>query len=135
MKSSIQIYCDRENLIEVRHFIADSLKSTFLTDIEVNALILAVDEVCANVIIHSAECNDNMTLDVFVEIKSHNIIFEVIDKGLGYDLRKHKMPKLNEIIKAKRKGGVGLMLVQKIMDKIDFIPGNKGNIIRLIKHI
>ena len=37
MKSSIQIYCDRENLIEVRQFIADSLKSTFLTDIEVNA--------------------------------------------------------------------------------------------------
>lgn len=135
MKNSIQIYCDRKNLIEVRQFITNNLKRATLSDIEVNALVLAVDEVCANVIIHSTECNDKETLDVFVEIKKDEIVFEVIDRGLGYDLRTHKMPKLNEIIKSKRKGGVGLILVQKIMDKIDFIPDNKGNIIRLIKHV
>lgn len=135
MKSSIQIYCSRDNLIEIRKFIADCLKDTSLSDIEVNALVLAVDEVCANVIIHSAECDNKKTLDVLVDLQKHKLIVEVIDKGLGYDLRKHKMPELNEIIKEKRKGGVGLMLVQKIMDKIDFVPGNNGNIIRLIKHI
>ncbi len=135
MKTNIQIYCDRKNLVEVRHFITKNLNKTALTEVEINALVLAVDEVCANVIIHSADCDSKKSLDVFVEIKSNDIIFEVIDNGLGYDLRKHKMPEVNEIIKAKRKGGVGLMLVQKIMDKIDFIPSNKGNIIRLIKHI
>ncbi len=135
MRHSIQIYCNRENLANVRKFVTECLKSTHLTDIEVNALVLAVDEVCANVIIHSAQCNDKKTLDVFVDTKNDNITFEVIDRGSGYDLRNHKMPKLTEIIKTKRKGGVGLMLVQKIMDKIDFIPSNKGNIIRLIKHI
>lgn len=135
MKNKIQIYCDRENLVEVRQFVVKNLMQTPLTDIEVNALVLAVDEVCANVIIHSADCDDQKSLTVFVEVKSNDIIFEIIDKGIGYDLRKHEMPEVNEIIKSKRKGGVGLMLVQKIMDKIDFIPSNKGNIIRLIKHI
>lgn len=135
MKSSIQIYCNRKNLASVRQFVSKNLESTSLSDIEVNALVLAVDEVCANVIIHSAECDDEKTLDVFIETKNTNITFEVIDKGSGYDLREHKMPDLGEIIKTKRKGGVGLMLVQKIMDKIDFIPSNNGHIIRLIKHI
>ena len=135
MKSSLQIYCDRENLIEVRKFVANCLADSTLTEVEINALVLAVDEVCANVIIHSAECDSSKTLDVLCEIKKHELIFEVIDKGLGYDLRNHEMPNLEEIIKSKRKGGVGLMLVQKIMDKIDFVPSNKGNIIRLIKHI
>lgn len=135
MKHSIEIYCKRDNLKEVRHFIAEALKETSLSEVEVNALVLAVDEVCANIIIHSASCDETKTLDVYAEIKSKEVVFEVIDKGLGYDIRNHKMPKLNEIIKAKQKGGVGLMLVQKIMDKIDFIPGNNGNIIRLIKHI
>jgi serine/threonine-protein kinase RsbW len=135
MKSSIQIYCDRENLVQVRQFVSNCLKKTSLSDIEANALILAVDEVCANVIIHSTKCDNKKILDVLVEISNNDILFEILDRGLGYDLRKHKMPELDEIIKAKRKGGVGLMLVQKIMDKIDFIPGNKGNIIRLIKHI
>lgn len=135
MKSNLQIYCDKENLIEVRNFISDCLTNTSLTEVEVNALVLAVDEVCANVIIHSAECDSSKTLDVLVDTQKHELIFEVIDRGFGYDLRNHQMPKLDEIIKTKRKGGVGLMLVQKIMDKIDFIPSNKGNIIRLIKHI
>lgn len=135
MKNKIQIYCDKKNLIEVRGFIINILKNTSLTDIEVNALVLAVDEVCANVIIHSADCDSKKTLDVFVQVNEHAIIFDVIDNGLGYDLRGHKMPIVNEIIKQRRKGGVGLMLVQKIMDKIDFIPSNKGNIIRLIKHM
>lgn len=135
MKSSLQIYCDRENLIEVRKFVANCLADSALTEVEINALILAVDEVCANVIIHSAECDSSKTLDVLCETQKKELIFEVIDKGLGYDLRNHKMPKLEEIIKSKRKGGVGLMLVQKIMDKIDFVPSNKGNIIRLIKHL
>jgi len=135
MKTSIQIYCNRKNLAEVREFIASSLAETPLSEIEVNALILAVDEVCANVIIHSAACDGKKKLDVLVDLKANNIVFEVIDSGRGYDLSKHKMPELDEIIKAKKKGGVGLMLVHKIMDKIDFIPSNNGNIIRLIKHI
>ncbi len=134
MKDSIKIYCNRNNLSEVRHFITESLGSTSLSDIEINALVLAVDEVCANVIIHSADCDHTKSLNVYVEIKPHQAVFEIIDKGIGYDLSKHKMPRLEEIIKFKRKGGVGLLLVQKIMDKIDFIPDTKGNIIRLIKH-
>ncbi len=133
MKNSIQIDCARENLAKVRQFVAESLKSTSLSEIEVNTLVLAVDEVCANVIIHSADCDSKKSLMVYTDIKSNQAIFEVIDKGIGYDLRNHKMPQLKDIIKAKRKGGVGLMLVQKIMDKIDFIPNTKGNIIRLIK--
>ncbi len=134
MKSSIQITCNKENLADVRQFIADSLLETTLSDMQKSALVLAVDEVCANVIIHSADCDCKKTLEVFVEITKNEAIFDVIDKGVGYDLRNHKSPRLEEIIETKRKGGVGLLLVQKIMDKIDFIPNTKGNIIRLIKH-
>ncbi|VAW28525.1 hypothetical protein MNBD_BACTEROID06-116 [hydrothermal vent metagenome] len=134
MKSSIQTYCTKENLAGIRQFITKSLARTALSDIQKNALVLAVDEVCANVIIHSADCDCKKTLEVFTDVKKHKAIFEVIDKGHGYDLRNHKMPHLKEIIKTKRKGGVGLLLVQKIMDKIDFIPDTKGNIIRLTKH-
>lgn len=135
MKNRLQISCNRQNLKNVREFIAKSLENTALSSVEMNALVLAVDEVCANVIIHSNKCNEKETLEVFTELKNDDIIFEVVDNGLGYDLRKHKVPDLKDIVKSKRKGGVGLLLVQKIMDEIDFVPHNKGHIIRLIKHI
>ncbi|MCB0496684.1 MAG: ATP-binding protein [Cyclobacteriaceae bacterium] len=135
MKNKLQISCNRQNLKNVREFIARSLDGTKLSGVEINSLVLAVDEVCANVIIHSNKCNENEKLEVFTELKENEVIFEVIDNGRGYDLRKHEAPNLKEIVKSKRKGGVGLLLVQKIMDEIDFIPYNKGHIIRLIKHI
>lgn len=134
MKNSIQIYCARENLVEVRNFITESLTNTTLTDIEVNTLVLAVDEVCANIMIHSAGCDNTKSFQVIADISQKQATFEILYKGVGYDLRNHKMPKLIDIIKTKRKGGVGLLLVNKIMDKIDFIPNTNGNIIRLIKH-
>ena len=135
MKNKLQISCNRQNLKNVRELIARSLDGTKLSGVEINSLVLAVDEVCANVIIHSNKCNENEKLEVFTELKENEVIFEVIDNGRGYDLRKHEAPNLKEIVKSKRKGGVGLLLVQKIMDEIDFIPYNKGHIIRLIKHI
>lgn len=134
MKNSIRIYCDRENLVEVRKFVANSLREAPLTEIEVNKLVLAVDEVCANVMIHSANCDQAKSFQVFTDIKPEKATFEILDRGEGYDIRNHKMPLLSDIIKTRRKGGVGLLLVHKIMDKIDFIPNTKGNIIRLIKH-
>ena len=135
MKREIQTACIKQNLKEIRSFVANFLLQTRLTEVEINALVLAVDEVCANVIIHSTQNQNNQTLEVCVELKPNEIKFEVLDKGKGYDIRKHEMPVLKEIIKSKRKGGVGLLLVQKIMDEIDFIPQTNGNIIRLIKHI
>ncbi len=135
MKHSLKIYCQRKNLAHIRAFVTDVLAHTSLTEVELNALVLAVDEVCANVIIHSSLCNHSETLEVFAEVAKHKVVFEIIDKGQGYDITHHPMPNVNDIIKSKRKGGVGLLLVHKIMDKIEFVPDTKGNIIRLIKDI
>jgi len=135
MKSEIHIACIKQSLKEIRSFVAEFLVQTPFSEIEINALVLAVDEVCANVIIHSTQKEDNEKLEVCIELNTNEVKFDVLDKGKGYDIRKHKMPALKEIIKSKRKGGVGLLLVHKIMDQIDFIPQNNGNIIRLVKHI
>jgi serine/threonine-protein kinase RsbW len=134
MKRSIQIYCNKNNLIKVRQFVSSSLKTTSLTDIEINSLVLAVDEICANVIVHSAACDTSKMLDVCTDVNTQKAIFEIIDRGISYDLRNHKTPQLDNIIKKKKKGGIGLLLVRKIIDKIDFIPSPQGNIIRLVKH-
>ena len=135
MKSEINIACVKLNLKEIRSFVAQQLEQTTLSEVEANALVLAVDEVCANVIIHSSQHEKNDILKVCIELTPSQIIFEVVDNGKGYDISKHKMPIVDDIIKSKRKGGVGLLLVQKIMDEIDFVPHNNGNIIRLIKHL
>ena len=58
-----------------------------------------------------------------------------MDKGRGFDLRKYPEPDIKDIIKQKRKGGVGLLLVKRIMDEIDFIDKKDYHIVRLIKNL
>ena len=45
MKSEIQTACIKQNLKEIRSFVANFLVQTSLTEVEINALVLAVDEV------------------------------------------------------------------------------------------
>lgn len=98
-------------------------------------MVLAVDEVCANIIIHSNNCSPDQTLEVTLEIKIDRVEYEVIDNGIGFDIRKYPEPDLDEIIKTKRKGGVGLMLVKRIMDEIDFYSRKGKSIVKLTKYL
>jgi len=99
-------------------------------------LILAVDEVCANLIIHSHNCNDHESFDLLIKIdQNKGITFDIIDNGIGFNIAKYKEPSLSEIIKSKKKGGVGLMLVRRIMDDVEYKCDTHKNIcvLRLFK--
>lgn len=136
MKYSVKVPCLKDNLHKIRAFVSEVLHQYDLTEVQINNMVLAVDEVCANLIIHSYQCRPEEEIEVDININSHNkIIFEIIDRGEGYDIRKHQEPAIEEIIKSKRKGGVGLMLVKKIMDEVDFVPGKAYSIVRLTKNL
>jgi serine/threonine-protein kinase RsbW len=135
MKHSITIPCAKANLQQVRNFIIEILKAEKLSDLEVHSMVLAVDEVCANIIIHSNNCSPDQSIEVTLEIKNDRVEYEVIDNGVGFDIRKYPEPDLNEIIKTKRKGGVGLMLVKRIMDEIDFYNRQGKSVVKLTKYL
>lgn len=135
MKHSITIPCAKSNLQQVRNFIIDILKAENLSDLEVHSMVLAVDEVCANIIIHSSNCSPDQTMEVIMEVMDDRIVYEIIDNGVGFDIRQYPEPDINEIIKTKRKGGVGLMLVKRIMDEIDFYKRKENSIVKLTKYL
>jgi serine/threonine-protein kinase RsbW len=82
-------------------------------------IVLAVDEICANRIIHSNQSNKNNFLEVEIADKGEGVFFNIKDTGDFYDNTTQEDPDLLNLIKEKRKGGIGLMLVRKIMDSIE----------------
>lgn len=135
MKSSFSIPCNIDNLKDLRGFLNKVLNNLELGDIDVNALILAVDEVCANIIIHS-KCEDSATINANVIYEPDHLIFEIIDESPNsFDISKYSEPELNEIIKSRKKGGVGLMLVKRIMDKVEMVKQSGKNVCRLHKDL
>lgn len=136
MKHHLTISCKKDNLSVIRKFVGDSLDVYSISDIEKHKLILAIDEVCANLIIHANECNSNESLDVDLDVEPENkITFTIIDSGEGFDITKYQEPSIEELITTKRKGGLGLMLVKRIMDKIEFTTEKNHNICKLIKQL
>lgn len=126
--------CKRERLKEIRHFVAEVLTDIGLSEIDAHKVILAVDEVCANLIIHSNKCNPSECLELFIEDHgTDGVLFEIIDYGVGFNYNNYKEPNLEEIIRKRKKGGLGIMLVKNIMDTVEFKNEENKNICRMIK--
>jgi len=135
MKHELKLYCEKSHLAELRAFISKTLAPTNLNDISQNQLILAVEEVCANLIIHSHDCDPHSFLVLKVHLNAETIIFEIIDSGKAFNLIEYKSPEVGSVMKERRKGGLGLLLVRKIMDKIEFETNHSINTCRLIKKL
>ncbi|MFA0962029.1 ATP-binding protein [Roseivirga sp. BDSF3-8] len=135
-KFKYKVPCRKDKLCEIRSFVSEVLAKYNVSEVEVNKLVLAVDEVCANLMIHSHQCNPNEHLELFIRVnKDNDFIFEITDKGIGFNLAEYKEPSLQEVVRKKKKGGIGLMLVRRIMDDIQFESKRNQNTCRLFKKL
>jgi serine/threonine-protein kinase RsbW len=135
MDYKLKVSCSIENLKEIRSFVNKRLQDLSVNELEINMMILAVDEICANLIIHSNNSDENQYLEVKIIDQSQGIIFEIIDKGQAFDINDYQVPEINDIVQSKRKGGLGLMLVKRIMDKIEFKREKDFTICHLFKKV
>jgi len=121
MKFNLKVYCEKTRLKDIREFITEKLKAYVHDDLEINRMVLAVDEICANLIIHSNYCNEKEAINLEVFVGKEGVTFEISDEGEKFDINKYKEPSLKEVVETKKKGGIGLMLVMRIMDKVEFV--------------
>ena len=126
--------CQREKLKEIRLFVSEVLNEIGLSEIESHKVILAVDEVCSNLIIHSNKCDPSEKLEIYVEDGGDGkVLFEIVDYGIGFNYKNYKEPNLEEIIRKRKKGGLGIMLIKNIMDGVQFSNDGSKNVCRLMK--
>ncbi len=134
MSHKLNLSCCTSALVELRSFLQLSLKTYGFSEVDRHQLILAVEEVCANLIIHSHACNPKELIHLEVKELKKKLSIEITDKGDAFNLLEYEVPDLKKVIEEKRKGGIGILLVKKIMDEIEFESKNGENTCRLIKN-
>lgn len=134
MNHKLNLSCSTAALAELRSFLQQQLAVFKLSEVDRHQVTLAVEEVCANLIIHSHACNPKEEIHLEVKQLNEKIIVEITDKGDAFNLLEYEVPNLSQVIEEKRKGGIGIYLVKKIMDEIQFESKNGKNICRLIKN-
>ena len=135
MSKRIVISCEKTQLTKIRQFVADQLEQHAIPDLQAHKLVLAVDEVCANLIIHANNCDPLNEIELNLAFYPKQIVFTFRDRGAGFDINQYEGPSMDELVSSRRKGGLGLLLVKRIMDKIEFSTEKNYNICRLVKNI
>jgi serine/threonine-protein kinase RsbW len=136
MKNAIKVSCTRRNLKVVRDFVSEFLEHYGLSDLHINQIVLAVDEVVANLIIHGNNEDESRFLDVRLNMRGQEFGIELEDESpTSYSPSSYREPDLQEFVRIGKKGGVGMMLVNRIMDKVEFTTEGPHNICRLYKKV
>ncbi|MBC3542028.1 ATP-binding protein [Rufibacter sediminis] len=133
MTNKIRVSCDRKNLKTIRAFVTDTLSPVHLSEITLNQIILAVDEICANLIIHSNREDSQKHLCLTIKYDGKEIVFELEDNGIPFVQANYLEPNIPDNIRTGKKGGVGVALVNRIMDKVEYSVQGATNICRLRK--
>lgn len=135
-KYKYKVGCSIENLRGVRDFIRTSLSKHGIPELEISEVVLALDEMCSNLMIHAHHCNPDELFELHINIENHNpVVFEIIDDGTVFDINQFAEPSINNLIHEKRKGGLGIRLVKSIMDKVEYQQLDNKNICRLVKKV
>ncbi len=137
---SLSVACERHHLAELRDFVRAQLQGQHLSDKLLNQMLVAIDETCANVIVHGNQENPDafltltLTLPLAVRPAPRVLTVEIRDRGIPFDPPAFAAPDLLRYVEERRRGGLGLTLVQLIMDRIEFTTTPDGtNLTRLIK--
>ncbi len=136
MNYKYKVGCSIENLKGVRDFIRGSLKRHGVPDLTISELVLALDEMCSNLMIHAHQCNPDDLFELNIDVEKGNpVVFEIIDDGSVFDINQFSEPELGNLIHEKRKGGLGIRLVKSIMDTIEYQNNSGRTVCRLIKKV
>lgn len=131
MKHQAVFECALEQLPDIRTFIRDCLPGK--SDIFINQVALAVDELFTNAITHTACAQTGRTLEISVITDDFGVNIEVKDSSIPFPVdQKVKIDCLDKI-RNRQKGGLGLFLIQQIMDEISVQPSGDYHIVKLRK--
>jgi len=119
-----------ENLSMIRDFVRSIGMQVGMSDMEVARLEMAVDEACSNVMEHAYQSDATKEVSIRASVDDSALRIVVIDQGKGFDPAAVEQKKLEDLISAKRTGGLGMRLIKSFMDEVHYamVPGEKNEL-------
>lgn len=133
---SLHVPSSTENLAMIRDFVSSIGQRAGLDEAEVMRLALAVDEACANVIEHAYSSEQFHEVTIRGELDDEALSFVIVDTGRHFDPAALQGEPLEELVRQRKSGGLGLRLIRTIMDDVQYriIAGEK-NELRMTKRL
>ncbi len=132
----IEIKSSTANLSLVRDFVKKAAKDSGFNDETIGKIILAVDEACTNVIKHAYHYSNDGDIKIRAVFDKSKFKVIITDHGEPFNAKEIPEPNLQEYHRLKKVGGLGMFLMRKLMDEINYSTGNKTfNKVTLVKYL
>jgi len=117
----------------VREVTKKMAESAGFTDGTAERLALAVDEATTNVIEHAYHGSGDREIELRYEDRGPDFRVEIVDTGQMVDPRAVPRVDLDRFVSERRTGGLGMHLMEKIMDSVTFRRSARRNVCCLVK--
>lgn len=133
---TLHVPSSTENLAMIRDFVASIGAKAGFDENEAARITLAVDEACANVIEHAYSSEETHVVTIRARLDHQDLVFDIIDNGRGFAAEQIDELDIEELIRRRKSGGLGLRLIRAVMDEVNYqiTPGEK-NELHMVKHL
>jgi anti-sigma regulatory factor (Ser/Thr protein kinase) len=137
VKKGFSIPNDTKYLSVVRETVREVVRLAGFPEDDVHMLTVAVDEAVANIIEHGFEPRSYGRMEIEIQMAADEDVFEAIirDCGSAFDPSRIALVNIKEHVRAGRKNGLGIFLMQRIMDRVIYSRDERNNNqLRLVKY-
>jgi serine/threonine-protein kinase RsbW len=133
--STKRFSCSLHNLEKISDYITDCANHAGLSEGEVYAVQLAVDEAATNIIEHGYGMECPSRIDITCDILEDGLKVVIYDDAEPFDPSKVPEPELDVSLDEIKPRGLGIFIMRKMMDEVDYISSPyRGNTLTMIKH-
>jgi serine/threonine-protein kinase RsbW len=98
-------------------------------------LNLVLEEAVSNVIFYAFKDQEKHEINISLSLESNIITIEITDDGISFDPTLRKQPDVTLPAEERPIGGLGIFLISKIMDSVNYSRTNNQNKLTLTKNI
>jgi len=132
---TLTVKASTKHLAKVRDFVAAHAEQIGLNPKDVSEIRLAVDEAYTNIIKHAYKNDPHKKVNIEIGSDGEQLWISLMDQGSGFDPNTYNEPDLMKRIKEKKRGGMGVYLIRKLMDQVQYNRKGQTNEIRMVKNL
>jgi anti-sigma regulatory factor (Ser/Thr protein kinase) len=123
----LTVRSDPKLLGSIRSLVREWVQSWEIDEKTTGDVVLAIDEACTNAIRHAYEGRFDGSVELTLHAEADHLEFQVSDQGVPcppecVERRPLRPPEVDDL----QPGGLGIQLIHKVFDEVEFCPGASG---------
>ena len=96
---------------------------------------LVLEEAVSNVIFYAFNDPDKHLIQISLSLENKTLTLEIVDDGISFNPLSRLEPDVSLPVEERPIGGLGILLIKKMMDQVSYTRVNNQNRLTLLKNI